>query len=59
MVGKLTWLRLREAARAALGERFDIRRFHDAGLLSGNAPLTALEKVVDAYVERGGGAAKA
>jgi uncharacterized protein (DUF885 family) len=54
MVGKLTWLRLREKARTALGPRFDIRQFHDAGLLSGNMPLTALENVVDSYVARGG-----
>ena len=54
MVGKLTWLRLRDKARAALGPRFDIRRFHDAGLLSGNMPLTALEPVVDAFIARGG-----
>jgi uncharacterized protein (DUF885 family) len=54
MVGKLSWLRLREKARAALGPRFDIRQFHDAGLLSGNMPLTALENVIDAYVARGG-----
>ena len=54
MVGKLTWLRLRERAKAALGPRFDLRRFHDAGLLSGAMPLTALETVVDGYIARGG-----
>ena len=52
MVGKLTWLRLREKARAALGPKFDIRAFHDAGLLSGAMPLTALETVIDGYVAR-------
>ncbi len=50
MVGKLEWLRLRAKARAALGSRFDIRKFHDAGLLSGAMPLTVLESVVDRYV---------
>jgi uncharacterized protein (DUF885 family) len=54
MVGKLTWLRLREKAKTALGERYDIKSFHDAGLLSGNMPLTALENVVDGYIARGG-----
>ena len=54
MVGKLTWLRLRDKAKAALGERYDIRSFHDAGLLSGNMPLTALENVIDGYIARGG-----
>src|SRR5208282_2770146 len=33
MVGKLTWLRLRDKARQALGAKFDLREFHDAGLL--------------------------
>ena len=50
MVGKLTWLRLRAKAKAALGPRFDIRKFHDAGLLSGAMPLTVLESVIDQHV---------
>ena len=50
MVGKLEWLRLRDKARKALGRRFDIRKFHDAGLLSGPVPLTVLERVVDSYI---------
>jgi len=53
MVGKLTWLSLREKARAALGDRFDLRTFHDAGLLSGNMPLTTLSDVIDGYIARG------
>jgi uncharacterized protein (DUF885 family) len=54
MVGKLTWLRLREKAKAALGPRFDIRQFHDAALLTGAMPLVALEAVIDGYIARGG-----
>ena len=50
MVGKLTWLRLREKARTALGPKFDLKAFHDAGLLGGAMPLTALETVIDGYV---------
>lgn len=50
MVGKLTWMRLRAKARKALGARFDIRAFHDAGLLSGAVPLTVLERVIDDYI---------
>ncbi len=50
MVGKVSILRLREKARAALGPRFDPRKFHDAILLSGSMPLTALENVVDNYI---------
>ncbi|MEO8115855.1 MAG: DUF885 family protein [Phenylobacterium sp.] len=50
MVGKLTILRLRAKAKAALGARFDIRQFHDAVLLAGSMPLTVLENVVDGYI---------
>lgn len=49
MVGKLTWLRLRDKARKALGAKFDLRKFHDAGLLSGSLPLAVLEHVIDDY----------
>ena len=47
MVGKSEWLRLREDARRRMGPRFDIRGFHDAGLLSGAMPLTVLERVIN------------
>ena len=50
MLGKLTWLNVREKARKALGSKFDIRTFHDAGLLSGAMPLAVLERVVERYV---------
>jgi uncharacterized protein (DUF885 family) len=50
MVGKLTWLRLREKAKMALGSKFDIKAFHAAGLGIGAAPLTVLETVVDGYI---------
>ena len=50
MVGKLTWLRLRDHAKTALGAKFDIKKFHDAGLLSGALPLDVLEQVIGGYV---------
>jgi len=50
MVGKIEWLRLRDKARKALGRKFDIRKFHDVGLLSGGVPLTVLESVIDGYI---------
>ena len=50
MVGKVTLLKLREKARTALGGRFDPRKFHDAVLVSGSMPLTALAAVVDNYI---------
>jgi uncharacterized protein (DUF885 family) len=52
MVGKVTILRLREKAQKALGAKYDPRKFHDAVLLSGSMPLTALENVVDLYIAR-------
>jgi uncharacterized protein (DUF885 family) len=42
--------RLRDKARAALGERFDLRTFDDALVLGGNVPLTLLERVIDAHI---------
>jgi len=43
-------LELRERARQQLGERFDIRRFHDAVLADGPLPLDVLEKHMDAWI---------
>ncbi|HTM82909.1 DUF885 domain-containing protein [Asticcacaulis sp.] len=43
MVGKLEWLKLRDAAKAKPG--FDIKRFHDTGLLCGAVPLDVLDDV--------------
>ena len=45
MVGKLTWLKVRDAVKAKQGAGFDIRAFHDAGLLCGAVPLSVLENV--------------
>jgi uncharacterized protein (DUF885 family) len=49
-VGQLKILALRAKARAALGEKFDIKQFHNVVLQSGNMPLAVLEQVVDAWV---------
>jgi len=46
MLGKLTWLAQRARARTALGPHFDIRHFHDAGLLPGAMPLSLLETTI-------------
>ncbi len=50
-VGQLKILELRERARKALGERFNIRDFHDEILSAGALPLDVLEKRVDAWIE--------
>ncbi len=44
-IGHTTWVRLREEAKNRLGERFDLRDFHQV-LLQGAMPLTILERVV-------------
>ena len=49
-VGMLKILELRESARARLGERWDIRQFHDAVLGGGALPLSILERRVDEWV---------
>ena len=51
MLGKLEWLRLRAKAKAEMGARFDIRKFHDAGLLAGAMPLPALANRIEAYIK--------
>ena len=38
--------------RSALGERFDIRDFHDAVLTEGGLPLDILRARIDAYIAR-------
>jgi uncharacterized protein (DUF885 family) len=51
MVGRETINRLRENARAKLGDRFDIKGFHDVVLTNGAMPLSVLERVVDDWVK--------
>jgi uncharacterized protein (DUF885 family) len=50
MVGRLEIQRIRAVAEAALGDRFDIRGFHDVVLGNGQLPMSVLADVVDAWV---------
>ena len=49
-IGHTEWVRMRAAAKAALGDRFDIRGFHDTGLAVGGVPLTVLDGVITDWV---------
>jgi uncharacterized protein (DUF885 family) len=49
MVGRLEIQRLRGVAEEALGDRFDIRAFHDVVLGNGSLPLAVLADVVTAW----------
>lgn len=49
-IGMLKIVELREKAKAALGDKFDIRQFHDTVLKNGALPLDVLEQMVDEYI---------
>lgn len=55
-IGMIKILEIREKAKAALGDRFDLKKFHAAVLDNGPLPLTVLEQVIDAWVADQGGA---
>jgi uncharacterized protein (DUF885 family) len=49
-LGELKIRELRARAEKALGEKFDLRRFHDAVLGQGSVPLDALEAQINAWI---------
>lgn len=49
-VGHSAINRLRTEAQAALGPRYDFRKFNDAVITGGNVPMTVLGRVVERYV---------
>lgn len=44
------FVRLRARAEGELGTRFDLRRFHDALLMSGTMPLWLLERPIEQWI---------
>ena len=51
-IGMNKILELRENAKTKLGDKFDIREFHDVVLTSGPVPMNLLTEMVDAWVEK-------
>ncbi len=49
-IGQLKILELRAKAEKTLGDKFDIRQFHDAILLTGAVPLPVLEAHVERWI---------
>jgi uncharacterized protein (DUF885 family) len=49
-IGHTFWNRQRDRARQALGGRFDIKAFHDAGIQSGAMPLDVLGDAIGDYI---------
>ncbi len=52
-VGEIKILELCAKAQEQMGERFDLRQFHNVVLKNGGMPLTILEKVIEEYIETG------
>jgi uncharacterized protein (DUF885 family) len=53
-IGQLKILELRERAKKELGDRFDIREFHDQVLGAGALPLDVLEQRINAWIKAKG-----
>ena len=53
-LGERAILQAREKAQKALGDRFNVRAFHDAVLELGSVPLPLLEAHIDGFIASGG-----
>lgn len=51
-IGMLKIIELRKKAEAALGDKFDIRGFHDTVLGGGAVPLSILERLVEQWIAK-------
>ncbi|RYF90029.1 MAG: DUF885 family protein [Caulobacteraceae bacterium] len=49
-IGERTLVKVRAKAEKELGDRFDVRRFHDAVLLAGPLPMDLLEQRIDRWI---------
>jgi uncharacterized protein (DUF885 family) len=55
-IGMMKILELREKARSELGEKFDLKKFHNVVLKNGAVPLEILEDLIDGYIAESKGA---
>ncbi|QSB06477.1 DUF885 domain-containing protein [Natronoglycomyces albus] len=51
MIGRQHIVKLRQRAQDALGEKFDIRHFHDRILTSGSVPLATMTQIVEEWID--------
>jgi len=49
-IGMIKIIELRESAKVSLGDKFDIREFHDVVLRNGPVPLNVLTQLVNEYI---------
>jgi uncharacterized protein (DUF885 family) len=49
-IGQLKIVEIRDKAKRALGSQFDIRKFHNVVLQTGNVSLAVLEGVIDDWI---------
>jgi uncharacterized protein (DUF885 family) len=57
-IGMLKILEVRQKAMDALGDKFDLKEFHNVVLGNGSMPLEVLERVVDDWIEAQLGSSK-
>jgi uncharacterized protein (DUF885 family) len=50
--GEMKIRELRRKAESALGEKFNVREFHDAVLLNGSVTMPILERQIDEYISK-------
>ena len=51
-IGQLTFLRLKDRAKQALGPKFDEREFHAQVLMTGALPMGVLEQKIESWIGR-------
>jgi uncharacterized protein (DUF885 family) len=49
-IGMLKILELREKAKKKLGNKFDLKEFHNVVLKNGAVPLNILEEIIDDFI---------